>query len=90
MRYDVTTNGLFGVCSEHSGSINLSHDLVGDDNFNSKLVCDTLKHAKELCKVHLTGIELTSARVICTIEGSGRVDYHKGESVLCHQGSCLD
>ena len=76
MRYDMTTDGFFGVCSEHGSSINLSHDLVGDDNCNSKFVCDTLEHAKELRQVHLTGRELTSARVICTIEGSGRVDYH--------------
>jgi len=86
----MATDGFFRVCSEHGGSVNLGHDLVGDDYSNSKFVGDTLEHAKELCQVHLTGIELTSARVICTIEGSGRVDYHKGESVLCHQGSCLD
>jgi hypothetical protein len=55
MSNNVATDGLFRVCSEHGGSVNLGHDLVGDDYSNSKFIGDTLEHAKELCQVHLTG-----------------------------------
>jgi hypothetical protein len=55
MSYNVATDGLFGVCSKHGGSIDLGHDLVGDDNGNSKFVGNTLEHAEKLRQVHLTG-----------------------------------
>jgi hypothetical protein len=43
----------------------------------SNLVCETLKHAKKLCKVDLPVRELSTSRVVRPVKSSGTVDNQK-------------
>ncbi len=87
---DVAADRFFRVCRKHCCAVNLCHDLICDDYGHAELVGDALKHAKELCQVHLAGRELASTGVVCPVEGRCRIDYEQREAVLRHEGCCLD
>lgn len=87
---NVTSNGLLGVGCEHGSTIDLRHDLVGDDDGDAELVSNALERAQKLRQVHLTSRQLASAAEVRAIESSRTIDDHQSEAVLGHQGCSLE
>ena len=62
MRNDMTAYGLLRISTcKHSTSIHLGHDLIGDNDSDSKLVSHALQMAEKFCKTHLARTQLSSA-----------------------------
>jgi len=47
MSYDVSSDGLLGVSSEHGCTVDLGHNLIGYDDSDTEFVGDSLKGPEE-------------------------------------------
>ena len=86
MRDDVTSNWLLRIRVEHRAgpAVDLSDDLVRDDDSDAELVGETLESAHEFREVGLPGGEFAAAGEVGAVEGGCRVDDEEGEAGFAH------
>lgn len=86
VRDDVPSNRLLRVRIEHGAgsAVDLSDDLVRDDDRDAELVREALEGAHELREVCLPGGELAAAGEVGAVEGGGGVDDEEGEAGFAH------
>ncbi len=90
MRHDVASNGFLCVCCKHSRSINLSHDLIRDNNSHTKLVRKAHQEAQELGKMHLSCCKFASPRIVCAVQSSSAVNNEQSISVQSEESTWFD
>ena len=86
MRDDVPSNRLFRIRIEHraGSAVDLSDDLVRDDDSDAEFVGQTLESAHEFREVGLAGGEFAAAGEIGAVEGGCGVDDEEGEAGFAH------
>ncbi|PWN97186.1 hypothetical protein FA09DRAFT_64151 [Tilletiopsis washingtonensis] len=89
VRDNVAANRLLVVRARIAGAIDLRHDLVGDDDGDSKLVGQAHQAAQELGQMALPRAQLAAARKVGAVERRERVDDEQREARLGHHGGGL-
>ncbi len=86
MRDDIPADRLLRIRIEHRArpAIDLSHDLIRDDDRDAELVGQPLQRAHELSEVGLARGELAAAGEVGAVEGGGAVDDEEGEAGFAH------
>ena len=75
MCYDVPSYRFFSIAREHASAIDLSNDLVRNDDSHLKFIGDALQGTHELSEMHLTRRELSAPTVIRPVECGRAVDH---------------
>ena len=68
MGNNVAADRLLRISGEHSATVDLRHNLIRDDDCDSKLVSNSLQDPQELGQVHLSCGQLASAAKIRPIQ----------------------
>ena len=85
----MASNWFLAISSEHRTTIDLCNHLVGNYNCNTELISNPLEGSQEFSQVHLPGGEFSTTAEVSSIQSCCAVNNQQGESVLSHQGSCL-
>ena len=70
MGNNVSTNGLGRILGK-AHPIGIGHDLVGDEDSDSKFFGQSSQLSQELCHLHLTFRQLSPTGIVRPIEGRG-------------------
>ena len=86
MRDDIAPNRLLRIRIEHrtGPAVDLSDDLVCDDDGDAKFIGQALQSAHEFRKVGLPGGEFAAAGEVGAVEGGCAVDDEEGEAGFAH------
>lgn len=68
------------VFLQHTPAADTAFSCSLEDHPPTYLVCQPEQHTKETPQVSLTGRELASARVVCSVQSCGAVDYQQSIS----------
>lgn len=86
MSNNISSNRLLRIRVEHStrAAIDLSDDLICDDDRDSELIRQALQHAHELGEMRLPRGKLAAAREVGAVKRGCAIDDEEGEAGLAH------
>ena len=82
---DVAPDGLGRVLGE-AHPVGIGHDLIADEDGDSKLFREASQLTQELSHLHLPFGQLSSAGVVGPEQGRGRIDDDQGVAILGEDG----